>query len=346
MATAARKKASALSLLPGELQDRLRPEPFPEWIAPMKATLTEEYFSDPQWIFERKLDGVRIIAYKRGREVHLLTRNQNLNDHTYPEVVDALLKQPIDNFVIDGEVTAFKGKHSSFSLLQDRLGVSTKEAALASGVSIEYYVFDILHIDGYSTLRLPQLARKELLQQAIQWDGMVKYCEHRVGKGEQFYKKACKDGWEGLIAKDAIAPYLPGKRSDAWLKFKCSHEQEFVIAGYTDPQGERDYFGALLLGYYDAQRKLQYAGKVGTGFDDKELRDLHAKMHPLETESCAFEMPRMIREKNKHWLKPKLVCQVAFTEWTDDGKLRHPRYLGLRTDKAAKEVVREEATHG
>ena len=345
MATAARKPASALSLLPPELQDKLRAEPFPDWIAPMKATLTEEYFSDPQWIFERKLDGVRIIAYKRGREVHLLTRNQNLNDHTYPEVVDALLKQPVDSFVIDGEVTAFKGKHSSFSLLQDRLGVSSKEAALASRVSIEYYVFDILHLDGQSTLRLPQLARKELLHQTIRWDSMVKYCVHRIGKGEQFYKAACKAGWEGLIAKDSTATYKPGKRSDAWLKFKCSHEQEFVIGGYTDPQGERDYFGALLLGYYD-NGKLQYAGKVGTGFADRELRDVHAKMSKLATETSAYESPRLIREKNKHWIKPKLVCQVAFTEWTDDGKLRHPRYLGLRTDKAAKEVVREESTHG
>jgi len=345
LATAARKPASALSLLAPELQAKLKAERFPEWIAPMKATLTEEYFSDPAWIFERKLDGVRIVAYKRGREVHLLTRNQNNNDHTYPEVVDALLKQPADNFVIDGEVTAFKGKHSSFSLLQDRLGVSSKEAALASGVSIEYYVFDILHLNGQSTLHLPQLARKELLQNAIVWDDMVKYCEHRVGKGEQFYRQACKAGWEGLIAKDAGAPYLPGKRSAAWLKFKCSHEQEFVIGGYTDPQGERDYFGALLLGYYDGG-KLQFAGKVGTGFDDRELRDIYAKMSKLGTETSAYENPRAVREKYKHWIKPKLVCQVAFTEWTHDGKLRHPRYLGLRTDKPAKEIVREESTHG
>jgi bifunctional non-homologous end joining protein LigD len=345
LATAARKKASALSLLPPELQARLKPEPFPDWIAPMKATLTEEYFSDPQWLFERKLDGVRIIAYKHGKTVQLLTRNRNLNNHTYPEVVDALLKQPAESFVIDGEVTAFKGKHSSFSLLQDRLGVSSKEAALASGVSIEYYVFDILHLDGQNTLRLPNLARKELLQQAIAWDDMLRFTEHRVGKGEQFYKQACKAGWEGLIAKDAAAPYLPGKRSDAWLKFKCSYEQEFVIGGYTDPQGERDHFGALLLGYYEGGQ-LHYAGKVGTGFDDKELRDIHAKMSKLETDDSAFVAPRLIKEKSKHWIRPKLVCQVAFTEWTDDGKLRHPRYLGLRTDKPAKDVVREEPKHG
>jgi bifunctional non-homologous end joining protein LigD len=345
LATAARKPVSAPSRLPLELQDKLHPEPFPDWIAPMKATLTEEYFSDPQWIFERKLDGVRIIAYKHGSDVQLLTRNQNLNNHTYPEVVDALLKQPLDSFVIDGEVTAFKGKHSSFSLLQDRLGVSSKEAALASGVSIEYYVFDILHIDGHSTLRLPQLGRKELLKEVLEWDDMLRFTEHRVARGEQFYKQACKAGWEGLIAKDATAPYLPGKRSPAWLKFKCSSEQEFVIGGYTDPQGERDYFGALLLGYYDGGQ-LQYAGKVGTGFDDKELREVHAKMSKLETEDSAFAVPRLIREKHRHWIKPKLVCQVAFTEWTDDGKLRHPRYLGLRTDKSAQEVVREEPAHG
>ena len=341
MATAARKKASALSLLGPELQERLRPEPFPKWIEPMKATLTDEYFSDPQWIFERKLDGVRIVAYKQEGEVHLYTRNRNLSDFTYPEVVLALKNQLRDNFVIDGEVTAFKGKHSSFSLLQDRLGLSSAEEALATGISIEYYVFDVLHLEGQSTLRLPQLARKELLEQLFEWDDVLHYCEHRIGKGEQFYGQACKTGWEGLIAKNRNAVYEPGRRSDAWLKFKCSLEQEFVIGGYTEPQGERDYFGALLLGHYK-HGKLQFAGKVGSGFDFRELKRLHSLMQRLESAENPFDPSQRIREPRVHWVKPELVCQIVFTEWTDDGKLRHGRYLGLRDDKPAQEVVRED----
>jgi DNA ligase D-like protein (predicted ligase) len=243
--------------------------------------------------------------------------------------------------VVDGEVTAFKGKHSSFSLLQNRLGLSSVEDALATGVQIEYYVFDILHLDGHSTRDLPQLVRKDLLKQTFAYNKLLRFTEHRSGKGERFFEKACSDGWEGLIAKDSTALYRPGKRSDAWLKFKCSAEQEFVIAGYTEPQGQREFFGALLLGYY-RDGVLQYAGKVGTGFDDKELRTLHKKMAPLESATSQFDPGIRIREKGSHWLRPKLVVQVAFTEWTDDGKLRHPRYLGLRTDKAAKDVVREE----
>lgn len=344
MATAARKPASALSQLAPELRERLKREPFPQWIAPMKATLTENYFSDPEWIFERKLDGVRIIAYKNGKDVQLYTRNQNLNNNTYPEVAEALQRQPARSFVIDGEVTAFKGKHSSFSLLQDRLGLSSAEQALATGINIEYYVFDILHLDGHSTLRLPQLERKNLLRSALQWDDIVRFTEHRVDKGERFFKQACKAGWEGLIAKDGASLYEPGRRSSAWLKFKCSTEQEFVIGGYTDPGGERDYFGALLLGYFK-DGKLHYAGKVGTGFDNRELKHLHTLMQPLLTEESAFVNPRAIKEKYRHWVAPKLVCQVGFTEWTDEGKLRHPRYLGLRTDKAAGDVVKEIAAH-
>jgi bifunctional non-homologous end joining protein LigD len=345
LARAALKKASALNLLAPELREKLRAEPFPEWIEPMKATLTEDYFSDPQWLFERKLDGVRIIAYKHGVDVHLWTRNRRLNDHTYPEVREAIMAQTVEDVILDGEVTAFRGKQSSFSLLQDRLGLATIEEALASGIEIEYYVFDILHMDGYSTLRLPQIERKELLRQAIEFNDVVHYNEHRMEKGEKFLVQACKAGWEGLIAKDASAVYQPGKRNDGWLKFKCSHEQEFVIAGYTEPQGERDYFGALLLGYYDGG-KLRYAGKVGTGFDNRELKDLHQRMAPQETEVSPFDAADRVREKWSHWLKPKLVCQVAFTEWTDDGKLRHPRYVGLREDKPARDVVREVPVNG
>ncbi len=197
-------------------------------------------------------------------------------------------------------------------------------------------LFDLMHLDGEATTELPLLYRKRLLRRAFQFEDPLRYTTHRVKDGESVFAAACRRGDEGVIAKLADAPYA-GKRSSNWLKFKCSHEQEFVIVGYTAPKGSRVGLGALLLGYHDGEN-LVYAGKVGTGFDTATLRSLHKRLSGTERDKPTVDGAKM---PGAHWVRPTSVAQVAFTEWTRDGKLRHPRYLGLRTDKSPDEVVRE-----
>lgn len=327
-----------LESLPGEVKKKLRKTEQPDWEDPMLATLTKQRFDDHGWIFDRKLDGERCIAYKKQGCVRLMSRNRHSINTSYPEVVDALQDQSAGDFIIDGEIVAFDQKGSTkFELLQPRMGVLEWQG---SGAPVYYYVFDILYYDGYDTTQLAQTDRKWLLEKALSYGGPLQFVEHRVGGGLEFFKEACVKGWEGLIAKKGDAPYVHS-RSDLWLKFKCMAEQEFVIGGYTEPQGKREYFGALLLGYYQDGR-LKYAGKVGTGFDNITLEKLHEKFSPLERRTSPFN--EEIREKGAHWLEPVLVAQIGFEEWTDPGKLRQPRYMGLRPDKDAKDVVKEEPT--
>jgi len=324
--------------LPDELRPLLRDEPVPEWRSPTLATLTDRRFSDPQWIFERKLDGVRGLAFRDGVGVRLLSRNRQELNGTYPELVEALAKQDTSRFVVDGEIVAFEGRRTSFSRLQGRLGITDPEEARASRIPVFYYLFDVLHLDGMNTTGLPLLWRKRLLRKAFQFDGPLRFTTHRVSDGEAAYRAACERGDEGVIAKLADASY-EGRRSSNWLKLKCSRDQEFVVGGYTEPQRSRIGLGALLLGYYDGG-DLVYAGKVGTGFDTETLRSLHKRLSAIEQDRPPFTKG-LVREPGAHWARAKLVAQVAFTEWTRDGKLRHPRYLGLRTDKAPADVVRE-----
>ena len=300
----------------------------PAWVEPMLATLTKDYFSDPGWVFEPKLDGIRCIAYKRASSVRLLSRNRLDLTPTYPAVAEALAAQPGD-FVADGEVAAVSGEITSFSLLQQ---------VHRQRVPVVYFCFDLLHLDGYDLKGLPLTARKDLLADALDLREPLRYVSHVPEEGEAYFREACKRGWEGLIAKRAASRYERGRSKD-WLKFKCSFEQELVIGGFTEPEGARSHFGALLLGYYDGD-ELRYAGKVGTGFTEKTLVDLHARMRPFERPDPPFAGKPPVR-KGAHWLKPELVAQIGFSEWTSDGKLRHPRFLGLRTDKKAREVVRE-----
>ena len=303
-------------------------DPLPDRVEAMKAVLTDERFSDPDWAFERKLDGIRAIAIKDGRGVRLLSRNQlSLNDR-FPEVAAALEADPAERFVIDGEIVAFDGAQTSFAALQQRG---------ERPVSIFYYVFDVLYLGDRDTTALPWRERKAQLRRALAFHGPVRLTPHRNEHGEEYFREACRKHWEGLIAKRADSPYVHGRSRD-WLKFKCSAEQELVIGGYTEPTGSRIELGALLLGYYEDDR-LRYAGKVGTGFTRATLRDLAAKLVPLRRDTSPFADE--IRERRVTWVEPKLVAQVGFSEWTRDGRLRHPRFLGLRDDKAAEEVVRE-----
>jgi len=304
----------------------------------MRATLTDERFSDPDWIFERKLDGERVLVFRQGKRVRLLSRNKKLLNNTYPELVDAYRKQPNGNFIVDGEVVAFQGRISSFSRLQGRMKITDPEEARKSRIAIYHYLFDLLFLDGYDTTRLPLRDRKKLLHKVIKFIGPLRFSAHRSEKGEKFYKEACKAGLEGLIAKNAEGDYVHSRSRD-WLKFKCVNEQEVVIGGYTDPKGSRVGFGALLVGYYKGKR-LKYAGMVGTGYDDELLRDLGKKLRKIEKGDPPFSKDSLPK-KNVHWVKPKLVGQVGFTEWTGAGKLRHPRFKGLQRDKKPKDVIRE-----
>ncbi|MFO7892234.1 MAG: non-homologous end-joining DNA ligase [Longimicrobiales bacterium] len=325
-------------ILGDEARDALEEAGFPDWTAPMLATLTDQPFSDPGWIYERKLDGVRVLAFKDGSDVQLLSRNRKDQNVRYPELVEALEGRD-GSFVVDGEVVAFEGDVTSFSRLQGRSQIQDPEEARASEIDVYYYLFDILHIDGYDVTAVELRHRKRLLREALEYGDPIRFTSHRNEEGEAFLAEACDAGWEGLIAKDASSTYVHS-RSKKWLKLKCVQSQELVIGGFTDPEGERVGFGALLVGYYEGD-DLVYAGKVGTGYDDDTLRRLRDRMDSLERKTQPFDRPEEIGEKDAHWITPELVGEIGFTEWTDDGKLRHPRFLGLRDDKAPEDVVRE-----
>jgi DNA ligase D-like protein (predicted ligase) len=296
----------------------------------MKAVLTQERFSDPAWIFERKLDGIRCIAVRDGKDVRLLSRNDLSMNARYPEVADAIAGQPRERFAIDGEIVAFDGAQTSFAKLTRRA---------REYVPVFFYVFDLLWLDGDDIRGLPLRDRKRLLRDAIDWHDPLRFTQHRNEDGEAFYAEACAKGWEGLIAKRVDSPY-GAKRSKDWLKFKCGMGQELVIGGFTEPHGTRIEFGALLVGYHEGD-KLRYAGKVGTGFDRPLLRSLGERMRALKQEASPFADD--VRERGVTWVQPELVAQIGFSEWTRDGRLRHPRFLGLREDKPAAQVVREGA---
>lgn len=327
-----------LESLPAEARKKLVKMEQPDWEEPMLATLTGQRFDDHGWAFGHKLDGARCIAYRKGSRIRLMSRTRHEMNASYPEVVDALATENKDDFIIDGEVVALdKDGNSKFELLQPRMGLQSPEEARRTGVPVYYYVFDILYYEGYELTRLPLLERKRILENALAFGNTVRFLEDRLGGGLKLFDEACRKGWEGLIAKRADGPYVHG-RSDDWLKFKCIANQEFVIGGYTEPHGQRIEFGAILVGYYK-DGGLMYAGKVGTGFDQRTLRSLMEKFRALERKTSPFADE--VKEKEVHWLEPKLVAQIGFEEWTNYGKLRQPRYEGLRYDKDPSSVIRE-----
>jgi bifunctional non-homologous end joining protein LigD len=329
---------SPLDAVPDDQRRLLRRTRHPRWVPPMLATLTDDHFSHRDWLYERKLDGVRLLAFRDGRTVRLLSRNQLDDNGAYPEVGDALRVQDTSDFVVDGEVVAFEGRQTSFARLQGRMGLRDPRRARATRITIKYYAFDVVHLDGHDLTRLPLRTRKAVLRRAFGFGDPLRFLTHRVEHGERYLDEACGKGWEGLIAKRASAPYHHGRSRD-WLKFKCVADQELVIGGFTEPQGSRKGFGALLVGYFD-DGDLVYAGKVGTGYSEKTLAELRAKLDPLERPEPPFERGVLPR-KGVHWVEPALVAQIGFTEWTGDNRLRHPRFMGLRRDKDPREVVRE-----
>jgi DNA ligase D-like protein (predicted ligase) len=323
--------------IPDEMRGRLVKAPQPHWIKPMLATLSGEHFFDASWIYEPKLDGIRCLAFERGGDIELYSRNRNALNARFPTVAEALRGQPVSAFILDGEVVACEGGRSSFSLLQGRSrGVPTSRHA---AMEVYYYVFDILYFNDYDVTGFPLLGRKWLLERAVDFSDTIRYLHHIPGADEEYLRGACGEGREGLMAKRAASLYSSGRSPD-WLKFKCVKDQEFVIGGYTEPRGARTGFGALLLGYYEG-RRLRYAGKVGAGFKESTLEDLSRRLSAIESQRPFFDDE--LGEKGVHWVRPELVAQVGFAEWTPEGRLRHPRFLGLRDDKEPGEVKRERA---
>ena len=287
---------------------------FPTWLEPMAATLTRERFQTSEWIFERKLDGIRMLAFKRGERVDLLSRNRLLQNTAYPGLVEAVAALPGRELILDGEA----------------LGVWDSRGVLG------YHVFDLLWRDGRDLTGLTLDERHEELCRLELSPPL-----HRIERLEEPtpWERACSEGWEGVIAKRRDSVY-EHRRSRHWLKMKCEASQELVVGGFTEPRGKRVGLGALLVGYYEGEA-LVFAGKVGTGFDVERLRELRARLDLLCIEHPPFTRGEGLPRVHAHWAKPEIVVQVAFMEWTSHGKLRHPRLLGIREDKPAREVTRE-----
>ena len=283
---------------------------FPEWVVPMAATLTQERFAGPEWLFERKFDGIRMLAFKHGTDVNLYSRNRLLQH--YPAVAEAIARLPVRNVILDGE------------------------AAWDPASRVAYHVFDILWLDGRSLMAKPLADRRAVLQRLPLSPPLAHVPELT---GNKPWERACREGWEGVIAKLRTSTY-EHRRSPHWLKMKCEASQELVVGGFTDPQGSRVGLGALLVGYFD-RKDFIFAGKVGTGFNNKQLLDLRARLDKLETPESPFTQAKGPPRIRTHWVRPEIVVQVAFIEWTVHGKLRHPRLVGLRYDKSPREVVRE-----
>ena len=280
----------------------------------MAATLTQERFTGPEWIFERKLDGIRLIAFRQGQDVRLFSRNRLPQNAHYPALVQAMAQLPVQDVILDGEATGVWGKPGH----------------------VAYHVFDILWLDGRDVTALPLDARRALLGELPLEAPLLRVPALDDPKP---WDRACREGWEGVVAKRRDSRY-EHRRSPHWLKMKCEASQELVVGGFTDPQGARVGLGALLVGYFDGD-DLVFAGKIGTGFDTKLLLDLRAQLDALEIEKTPFTRAVGLPRLRAHWVRPEIVVQVAFIEWTVNGKLRHPRLIGVRTDKLPRDVVRE-----
>jgi bifunctional non-homologous end joining protein LigD len=302
----------------------------------MLAEVAEMPFDDENWIFEAKLDGYRALASIRDHKVDLYSRNHTSFNECYASIVEEL-EQIEHDVLLDGEVVAENAKgRSEFQLLQNRGNTKTQ---------LKYYVFDILHLNGHDLYEVPLIERKNLLKLFLEKAGLqnVIYSDHIVGKGVAFYRTAMKKKLEGIIAKNANSPYRLATRSKEWLKIKIEQQQEMIIAGFTAPKGSREFFGSLFLAYYD-KGELIYAGNCGAGFTHLMLEKLYKKAKPYFRAASPFK-ERIPLSGKVQWIKPHLVCQVKFTEWTGDGHLRHPVYLGLREDKKAMDVVREKTSN-
>ena len=328
------------------LAARLKPSPLPDTPAVMLASLAAEPFDHPDWISEPKYDGLRVLARFDGEELTLISRNGKSQNFQFPEVA-AVLRDALDRpAVVDGEIVCFDdaGK-TSFRALQQRFHLldegEVRERAEKYPAYI--YLFDILYFDRYDVTPLPLRDRKAILRAAVRWTDGVRETPFRRGHGVEALEAACRAGEEGILAKDWNAPYTPG-RGAGWVKVKCVGRQEFVIGGFTDPQRSRVGLGALLVGYYDDRDRFVYAGKVGTGYTREVLLDLRERLGRIETDRPPFAVGDPPRGGHVHWVRPRYVAEIGFSEWTQNGLLRQPRFEGLREDKAPRQVRRERPT--
>jgi bifunctional non-homologous end joining protein LigD len=313
----------------------------PAIINPMLATLVDDPFSDPDWLFETKWDGVRAICFIRRGRARFVSRNQIEMTAQYPELTDIAEHLRASDAILDGEIVALD-EHgvSRFQLLQRRLG--RKNAGeirqLAARTRIAYYAFDLLYLDGFDLKTCALIDRKNTLERILKPAKNVRYSDHIIGAGEKLFAEVAKVPLEGMIAKRLESPYVQ-RRSTDWLKIKTIQHLEVVIGGYTQPRNSREYFGALVVGLYH-DGKLHYVAHTGGGFNQKTLEQVYQLMQPLKTKECPFvEQPKT--NEPVQWVKPKLVAQVKFSEWTADGRMRHPVFLGLRQDKKPAECVFE-----
>jgi bifunctional non-homologous end joining protein LigD len=338
-----KKVKSASSTLDPSTLDGAKRGRVPKDFSPQLATLSDHVPEGDEWLHEMKFDGYRILAEKHGAPVRLVTRNGNDWTAKFSRLAEAVAALPTDDCVLDGELTAVDERGvTHFQKLQNAIREGRQSELI-------YYAFDLPFCAGYDLRAVPLAARKDALAELLRSSSKtgapkarpIRFSDHIVGTGSKVLAEACKNGLEGIVSKQAESRY-ESTRNAAWLKTKCHGRQEFVVAGYTPPGGARHSFGSLLLGYYDKAGELQFSGKVGTGFDDKTLTELKSKMDKLATEEMPFvSVPRAIERERPTWLKPKLVAEIEFTEWTADGALRHPSFQGLREDKKASEVVRE-----
>lgn len=311
-------------------QKKKREDKMPREVKPMLAKLIDDPFDKKDWLFEIKWDGYRAIAGIEKGKVSLYSRNGNSFAKAYPAIVDALQTSITDNCVLDGEIIAITDTAVSFNALQHY-----KEKA----VPLQYAVFDLLYLNGTDLRDTPLRERKELLRGIIPEDGPIIFSDHVEEKGVDFFNHIKEQGIEGIIAKDAQSPYREGTRSGEWLKIKAVQEQEAIIVGYTKPRGSRKFLGALVLAVYEG-KKLSYVGHSGGGFTSAEIKQMYEKLQKIKVEKSPLEEEVPVNSPIT-WVKPKYVCQLRFTEWTKDGRMRHPIYLGLRTDKSPKEVTKE-----
>lgn len=323
-------------------------KPMPTKIRPMLATSVEDAFDNPDWLFEIKWDGYRAVAFIESSSVRLVSRNQNDLTGQFPELRDLPKSVQAERAVIDGEIVALDDYgRPSFSLMQQRTGFQPGKPRRPGreGVPVVYYAFDLLYLDGYDLRRVGLEKRKELLQSVLTAGDIVRFSDHYPEKGRDLFAVASKSGLEGILAKKRASIYHE-ERSRDWLKIKITRRQECVIGGYTDPEGSREHFGALVLGLHDKRDRLIHVGQAGTGFDQKALKEIYGQLHPLETKTNPFygEIGGL---KKVHFVRPTLVAEIKFAEWTHETaeggmKLRAPVFMGLRFDKDPTECLLEE----
>ena len=330
--------SSVYQQIPVGLRDKVIKTSQPPYIDPMLATLSGEVKGRENWIIERKYDGERCIAFKRDEKVVLQTRNHRTINNTYPELVSALENSQVRDFIMDGEIVAFNDDRTDFGLLEQRMRIDDPKAALRTGIDVFYYAFDLMHVWSYDIRLLKLGMRRELLKRFFAFKDPLRCSQALQGPIGDNFQEACKKGWEGIIIKDPESPYRQ-YRSKEWLKLKCKREQEFVIGGFTLRRGDDGALGALLIGYYKGD-DLIYSGRVGTGFNENERRSIFQRLLAFETGLSPFRDVKGAID-GVHWTMPVLVAKVEFREWTREGKLRHPSFRGLKTERGPRSVFRE-----